>query len=130
MSPLSVLASNPRYFSLDGETAIYLTGSHTWANLQDIGLIDTPPFPYQEYLDFMQASNHNFMRLWMFEQPERACWTELDHLFRPAALGAHRVLVRRPTASPNSICLPGMRLISSACASASSRRERQASTAR
>jgi hypothetical protein len=83
MSPLSVLASNPRYFTLDGERAVYLTGSHTWANLQDIGLIDTPPFPYQEYLDFMQAANHNFMRLWMFEQPERACWTEAVIYFDP-----------------------------------------------
>jgi len=83
MHPLSVLASNPRYFTADGESAVYLTGSHTWANLQDIGLKDTSPFPYQEYLDFMHASNHNFMRLWMFEQPERACWTNSIIYFDP-----------------------------------------------
>jgi len=83
MPTLYPLPSNPRYFTHDGEHAVYLTGSHTWANLQDIGLKQTPPFPYQEYLDFMQASNHNFMRLWMFEQPERACWTEALMLFDP-----------------------------------------------
>lgn len=83
MTPLYPLPSNPRYFTRDGESAVYLTGSHTWCNLQDIGLKETPPFPYQEYLDFMQASNHNFMRLWMFEQPERACWTDAMIYFDP-----------------------------------------------
>ena len=83
MPPLRTLPTNPRYFTQDGETAVYLTGSHTWCNLQDIGLSDTPPFPYEEYLQFMQASNHNFMRLWMFEQPERACWTDELMLFDP-----------------------------------------------
>jgi hypothetical protein len=75
MSPLYVHPQNPRYFTDDGKRAVYLTGSHTWCNLQDIGFVETPPFPYEDYLDFMKAHNHNFMRLWMFEQPERACWT-------------------------------------------------------
>ena len=52
---LRALSSNPRYFTTDGERAVYLTGSHTWANLQDIGLAGGPPFPYEEYLDFMQS---------------------------------------------------------------------------
>jgi hypothetical protein len=74
---------NPRYFTNDSGKAIYLSGSHTWANLQDIGLEDDPPFPYQDYLDFMQAHHHNFMRLWMFEHPERASWTAAHLLFHP-----------------------------------------------
>jgi hypothetical protein len=81
--PLRPHPTNPRYFTEDGEKAVYLTGSHTWANLQDIGLADSPAFPYQEYLDFMQAYHHNFMRLWMFEQPELACWTPERILFDP-----------------------------------------------
>ena len=81
--PLRVHPANPRYFTDDRGRAIYLTGSHTWCNLQDIGLANTPPFPYDEYLDFMQAHNHNFMRLWMFEQPERACWTNERLFFSP-----------------------------------------------
>jgi hypothetical protein len=31
----------------------------------------------------MHAHNHNFMRLWMFEQPERACWTNERIFFAP-----------------------------------------------
>jgi hypothetical protein len=81
--PLRAHPDNGRYFTDDSGVAIYLTGSHTWANLQDIGLAETPPFPYGEYLDFMASYGHNFMRLWMFEQPERACWTEARILFAP-----------------------------------------------
>ena len=81
--PLRAHPDNGRYFTDDSGKAIYLTGSHTWANLQDIGLAETPPFPYEEYLAFMQSYGHNFMRLWMFEQPERACWTEARILFAP-----------------------------------------------
>ncbi|MGC9349893.1 MAG: DUF6298 domain-containing protein [Anaerolineae bacterium] len=81
--PLRVHPTNPRYFTDDSGRAVYLTGSHTWANLQDIGLVGDPPFLYDEYLAFMVAYNHNFMRLWMFEQPSRACWTEAEILFEP-----------------------------------------------
>ena len=35
--PLRVHPRNPRYFTDDGGRAIYLTGSHTWSNLQDQG---------------------------------------------------------------------------------------------
>ncbi len=83
MPPLYRLSSNPRYFTQDGETAVYLTGSHNWCNLQDIGLKDSLPFPYDQYLDFMTTHNHNFMRLWMFEQPQNACWTDSILYFNP-----------------------------------------------
>ncbi len=83
MSALRILPSNPRYFTLDGEKAVYLAGSHTWANLQDIGLPGGPPFPYAEYLDFMTGCGHNFMRFWMFEQPSRASWTAAPMVFDP-----------------------------------------------
>jgi hypothetical protein len=82
--------TNPRYFTTgnqpdkDGIPQVeYLTGSHTWANLQEIGLPGGPAFPYMEYLDFMQSYGHNFMRLWMFEQPSRASWTEAPLVFVP-----------------------------------------------
>jgi len=74
---------NGRYFTDDSGRAIYLTGSHTWANLQDIGLPGGSPFPYEEYLDWMQSYGHNFMRLWMFEHPERASWTPAPITFDP-----------------------------------------------
>ncbi len=80
---LRVHPDNGRYFTDDSGRAIYLTGSHTWANLQDIGLPGGPPFPYTEYLDLMASYNHNFMRFWMFEQPEGASWTPARITFEP-----------------------------------------------
>src|SRR5687768_5956452 len=58
--PLWLHPTNPRYFT-DGRTnhdgslkAVYLTGSHTWANLIDRGPSDPPPvFDFDWYLDFL-----------------------------------------------------------------------------
>jgi hypothetical protein len=58
-------AANPRYFTDSSGKAIYLTGSHTWTGLIDRGPTDPPPpFDFQRYLDLLQSSNHNFIRLW------------------------------------------------------------------
>jgi len=73
--PLRVHPANPRYFT-DGTNgpdgalrAVYLTGSHTWSNLVDIGRSDPPaPFDYEAYLDFLDRHHHNFFRLWREEQ--------------------------------------------------------------
>jgi hypothetical protein len=66
-----VLADNPRYFTVDGKRAVYVTGSHTWANLQDMGLSDPPPpFDFAGYLDFLARCGHNFIRLWRWEPPQ------------------------------------------------------------
>ncbi|MCS7237572.1 MAG: DUF6298 domain-containing protein [Thermoguttaceae bacterium] len=68
--PLRVLPKNPRYFTADGERAVYVTGSHTWANLQDQGLSDPPPvFDFEAYLNFLGRYGHNFIRLWRWEVP-------------------------------------------------------------
>ncbi len=69
MGPLAVHPENPRYFqnTVTG-TAVYLTGSHTWANLVDIGPSDPPPaFDYEAYIDWMAGLGHNFMRMWTWE---------------------------------------------------------------
>ena len=67
--PLRVSASNPRYFTDDTGKAVYLAGSHTWANLQDFGKTSPPPaFDYLAYLEWLQAYGHNFFRLWAWEQ--------------------------------------------------------------
>jgi hypothetical protein len=84
--PLRVHPTNPRYFTDGTRTpdgrlrAVYLTGSHTWANLQDCALVvmpekpistDPPPvFDYDAYLDLLQTNNHNFIRLWRWELPK------------------------------------------------------------
>ncbi|MEK7406063.1 MAG: hypothetical protein AAB225_13230 [Acidobacteriota bacterium] len=70
--PLRILPTNPRYFTDGSGTAIYLAGSHNWNTFQDNGHRsgggDPPPvFDYSGHLDFLQAHNHNFFRLWRWE---------------------------------------------------------------
>jgi Family of unknown function (DUF6298) len=67
--PLQVHPTNPRYFTDDGVRAVYLTGSHVWNNLQDMGFGKPPPaFDFEAYLDFLQRYQHNFIRLWRWEE--------------------------------------------------------------
>jgi hypothetical protein len=66
--PLRVSKENPHYFTDGTGRAIYLTGSHTWNNLQDMGPTDPPPaFDFRGYLDFLEQHHHNFIRLWRWE---------------------------------------------------------------
>ncbi|MGH9847259.1 MAG: hypothetical protein ACREEM_51845, partial [Blastocatellia bacterium] len=66
--PLRVHSTNPRYFTDDGVRAVFLTGSHTWPNLVDMWTGDTPkPFDFNAYLDWMKKYDHNFMRLWAWD---------------------------------------------------------------
>jgi hypothetical protein len=72
--PLRVHPTNPHYFT-DGTTdasgslkVVYLTGSHTWNNLVDMGRDDPPePFDINSYLDFLKQHDHNFIRLWAWD---------------------------------------------------------------
>jgi collagenase-like protein with putative collagen-binding domain len=68
--PLRALASNPNYFADDTGKAVYLTGSHTWNNLQDWrngGPIQ--PFDFTAYVNMLVAHGHNFTLLWRSELP-------------------------------------------------------------
>lgn len=71
VGPLRMHPTNARFFTdgtrnPDGSLrAVYLTGSHTWANLIDCGPSDPPPvFDFDGYLDLLQKHHHNFIRLW------------------------------------------------------------------
>lgn len=78
---LRVDPMNHRYFTA-GHGAIYLTGSHTWANFKDRAKNDPPtPFNYDAYLDFLVAHRHNFFRLWTWEQPHSADDDDRAHPF-------------------------------------------------
>ncbi len=71
--PLHVSPDNPRYFADQSGKIVYLTGSHTWSNLQDNGGSYPPPsFDYTAYLNFLTQNHHNFFRLWSWEQSR---WT-------------------------------------------------------
>jgi Family of unknown function (DUF6298)/Putative collagen-binding domain of a collagenase len=61
---------NPRYFEDGRGNVVYLTGSHTWNNLQDLGKTDPPPaFDFTGYLDWLDRHHHNFFRLWGGQLP-------------------------------------------------------------
>jgi len=79
LGPLRAHPDNPRYFTDGSKLAdgslrvVYLTGSHTWANLIDRGSSDPPPtFDYDGYLDLLDKYHHNFIRLW----GRQTCWYE------------------------------------------------------
>ncbi len=69
--PLRANPLNPRYFTDGSGKAIYLAGSHTWANLMDRGQANPPAvaFDYTAYMKWMVDHNFNFMRLWTAELP-------------------------------------------------------------
>lgn len=79
--PLRGHPTNPRYFTDDRGNAIYLTGSHTWTNLQDVtGYKELTNLDelggFQKHLEWLRSYNHNFIRLWILEHawdaPENA----------------------------------------------------------
>jgi hypothetical protein len=70
MGPLHVHPTNSRYFADPSGKPVFLTGSHTWANLQDITYAERPSpptFDFAAYLAFLKVHNHNCFRLWAWE---------------------------------------------------------------
>src|ERR1700704_3020747 len=64
MGPLRRFAANPRYFTANGKTAVYLTGAHTWAELVDRGSTSPPRrFDYVGVLNKLRSWHPNFIRL-------------------------------------------------------------------
>src|SRR5262245_66533766 len=77
LGPLRVSAENPRYFADPIGKIVYLTGMHTWANLQDQGAKEPmPKFDYDRYLAELERYHHNFIRLWVWEQARWAPWSD------------------------------------------------------
>jgi len=75
---------NPRYFENATGQVVYLTGSHTWSDLQDNGTVDPPStFNYTAYLDFLSSRNHNFFRLWAWEQAKWTAEIAADYWISP-----------------------------------------------
>lgn len=66
--PLRICRRNPRYFEDSQGQIVYLTGSHTWSNVVDIGpRLSLEPFDFERYLRFLLSYGHNFTRLWTWE---------------------------------------------------------------
>lgn len=60
---------NPRYFSDGTGKAVYLAGSHTWADLQDQGSPAPAVFDYSGYISFMKSHGFNLMHMWTWWFP-------------------------------------------------------------
>lgn len=70
MGPLRRDPAQPRYFVDPSGHPVYLTGAHTWNNLQDIGgAHPLTPFDYEGYLKMFRAHGMNFIRLWRLDVP-------------------------------------------------------------
>lgn len=84
--PLSHNPINPRYFTDSNGQAIYLTGSHTWAVMQDMWLENEPrhAMDYEGFLQMLADNSHNFLRFWQFAlQPKNAPWNKISTRFDP-----------------------------------------------
>jgi len=68
--PLRVSTRNPRYFGDPAGNLVFLTGAHTWGNLQDYRYSSLPSpaaMDFATYLAFLRQHHHNFFRLWTWE---------------------------------------------------------------
>ncbi|HMG69748.1 MAG TPA: DUF6298 domain-containing protein [Gemmatimonadaceae bacterium] len=84
LGPLHVSMDNPRYFADPSGKVVYLTGSHFWKNVQDDDRTNPPAaFDNTAYLNFLQSHNHNFTRLWVWEQSKWSSEVAYDHWFSP-----------------------------------------------
>ncbi len=68
--PLSVGSNNPRFFVDSNGKAVYLSGFHLTNNLVDRS--DKAALDFMSYLSLLKQHEHNFVRLWTWEQ---AAWT-------------------------------------------------------
>jgi len=81
--PLRVHPSNGRWFADPTGRVVWLTGSHTWANLQERRFAETPEFDYERYLDDLQAWGHNFIRMWVWEHAGGMQFTDRPIVYYP-----------------------------------------------
>jgi hypothetical protein len=84
--PLKHNPKNPRYFTDESGEAIYLTGSHTWAVMQDMWAENEPRLDtdYDGFLRMMEDHRHNFLRFWQFALYTKNCpWNTIPTCFDP-----------------------------------------------
>lgn len=80
---LRIHPENPRWLTDDGERALFLTGSHTWATVQERQLPETPAFDFEDWLDFMSEHDHNFLRIWVWEHASWMQFTDRKVRYSP-----------------------------------------------
>ena len=84
--PLRQNPANGRYFADGTGRPVYLTGSHTWAVMQDIWVEGSPrrAMDYEGFLQLMVGHGHNCMRFWSaWIHPRGAPWSDAVIRFDP-----------------------------------------------
>jgi hypothetical protein len=74
LAAISLSRTNPRYFT-DGTRSIYMTGQHIPTIFND--WTGAPTIDFTAFIDNMAAKGHNFLRLWVLDNPKPQ---HLDHI--------------------------------------------------
>lgn len=96
MGPLAVDPTNPRYFDGPDGRPVYLSGFHTWSNLQSSGPDDVD---YISYLAQLRELGQDFIRLWTWEHTPFGLCEESNEAWSPlpyARTGPGRALDGKP----------------------------------
>ncbi len=74
-TPLKVSTINSHYFVDGNGKAVYLSGSHTWNDFQDMDTSTSPaPFDFTSYVNFLKSHGHNVTILWKKDLPRACGW--------------------------------------------------------
>lgn len=63
---ITLLSTSGTHFTDTAGNAVFLSGEHTWQNVQDFATLGT--FDWAGYLALLKANNHNCVRLWQMDQ--------------------------------------------------------------
>lgn len=73
--PLAQSGTNSHYLINASGKPVYLIGSGTWDDFQDIDQSASPaPFPFSTFVSMLKANNHNFTLLWHKDMPRLCGW--------------------------------------------------------
>lgn len=73
-SPLRVSATNSHYLTDASGRAMYLSGSHTWDDMQDLSQGAPGAFDFNAYVNFLVAHGQNMTILWRKDLPTYCGW--------------------------------------------------------
>src|SRR5713226_6168223 len=75
MGPLKKSTMNTRYFVDPAGNAVFLSGSHTWNDVQDTSQSSSPAaFPFANYVSMLKADGQNATILWRKDMPRECGW--------------------------------------------------------
>ncbi len=75
MGPLKKSTVNTRYFVDPGGNGVFLSGSHTWNDVQDTDQSASPAaFPFANYVSMLKGDGQNATILWRKDMPRECGW--------------------------------------------------------